>query len=44
MWGKSKDKHSDTHLEANIGLAKRNDDKIKDVIKNEIKNGQSTAE
>ena len=43
LWRRVKDRHFNTRLEAIMGLAKRNDERIKDVIKDEIKKGHSTA-
>ena len=43
LWERVKDRHYNTKLEAIMGLAKRKDPKIIDIIKTELVKGRSTA-
>ena len=40
LWSRVDDKHQDTKLEAIVGLAKRKDLRIKEIIKRELLNGE----
>lgn len=40
LWLRVDDKHQDTKLEAIVGLAKRKDERIKEIIKRELLNGE----
>lgn len=40
LWKRTKDKHQETKLEAIVGLANRNEIKVKELIIKEIKNGE----
>lgn len=40
LWARIKDKHQDTKLEAVVGLAKRKDQRVKEIIKAELFNGE----
>lgn len=40
LWGRINDKHQETKLEAIVGLAKRKDKRIKEIIKREIIGGE----
>jgi hypothetical protein len=40
LWNRINDKHQDTKLEAIVGLAKRKDFRVKEIIKREFNNGE----
>lgn len=40
LWARVNDKHQDTKLEAIVGLAKRKDNRINDIIKRELLDGE----
>jgi len=40
LWSRTSDKNQDTKLEAIVGLANRNDIKVKEIIKQELINGE----
>ena len=40
LWERINDKHQDTKLEAIVGLAKRKDIRIKEIIKRELLDGE----
>lgn len=40
LWARISDKHQDTKLEAILGLAKRKDERIKEIIKRELIDGE----
>lgn len=40
LWNRTSDKNQDTKLEAIVGLANRNDIKVKEIIKQELINGE----
>jgi len=40
LWSRVKDKHQDTKLEAIVGLAKRKDQRVKEIIKAELLNAE----
>ena len=40
MWNRVNDKHQETKLEAIVGLAKRKDTQVNEIIKREIIDGE----
>jgi HEAT repeat protein len=40
LWDRVNDKHQETKLEAIVGLAKRNDKRVTEIIRNELMNGE----
>ena len=40
MWKRVNDKNQETKLEAIVGLAKRKDNRVKEIIDRELKNGE----